>query len=99
MQTSIDDCRLLICEISLAFATPKRGPRGKSQEPVAHAPVLKLRYITSFFGQRPFFTVAWGIAPGIVDEMYCLAEGHIHNDLRGGVSMAFGQKRWPITRT
>jgi len=37
---------------------------------------MKLRFLVFYFGRRPLFTVAWGIAPGICDVMDTLAEGH-----------------------
>ena len=41
------------------------------------ARVLRLRYLVFSFDRRPYFTVAWGIAPGICITMDRLAEGHI----------------------
>ena len=50
--------------------TRKRGATGIAPR----LRVLKLRYLAILFGRRPLFTVAWGAAPGMCNDMNSLDE-------------------------
>ena len=61
-----------------SMQNPVQRPTSRRAEVVTRRVSFEVARLQSRIGQRPLITVAWGIAPGIVSNGSCLAEGHIH---------------------